>query len=108
MFVVTWTNVVPWNVQFWNRALSPTGIWQLTNVMFLNTGRLYVACQDADPYGVCSFAVPPFASAAARTAFLMTVAVLLAAPAPAPVRAAKPLVSKLAGFRSNNWFGVTP
>ena len=40
MFVVMWTKVVPWNVQFWNSAFSPTGIWQLTNVMFLKTGRL--------------------------------------------------------------------
>ena len=43
MFVVICTNVTPWNVQPWNSAFRPLGIVQFTNVMFLNTGRLYVA-----------------------------------------------------------------
>src|SRR4051794_21887461 len=84
MFVVMWTNVVPWNVQFWNSAFIPTGIWQLTNVMFLKTGRLYVAWYVAEPYGVCSLAVPPLASVGLSTAFWITVAVLLVRPAPVP------------------------
>src|SRR5262252_1658703 len=78
------------------------------NVMFLNTGRLYVAWMLVEPKGVPSVIVPPLASVAARTALVIAVVVLLGGPAAVPDCDAKPLVSKFAGDRSNRSLGLTP